>query len=731
MSGFTRRFSYLPDVATIKRIEGVIIVDQPPAGDVQQADSGLVCLVGEVEDGGFATDPTTPADLYHPAGGLQEVFNGGWAGKLGTFGFTIAGAKSQHPCARRSDGEFWNGNAYIHAKGLAFRRFMVARVDTSVGSVAFSPLAFLESSSAGPWALTTAQTLIVAVNGGADRTATFTGSAAVVTGAAATYAIVAGDTLVLAIDGAAAVTVTFQAGDTTVGNVVARINAALGQPLATNSAGQVRLTSPTGGTSSKVQIVSGSSLVALGLTAATTSGAGNVANIGAVTAAEVTTIVEALTDSPKVRTTSTGKIRVCSPLGSTGTIRVQAASTATAFGFTTASTVSASSGTTATSIPAGTPVNDGGAAATRVVTMQTLSIPASTTAAINVKVRPALDDGTYAGVAGSAIDTIETTISATSEWTVVNASALTVALTGAQKDAAYAAAIAATVAIAGVARKINYIVSARQSPATRAALRTNALNASAKSYGRKTCMSPPLGSSLTTMVTSASPGVGTYRDERVSYQPGWTKYISEIAALGSALGGAGFTDTGLVETHGDIVAASVMSILNPEENPAQATEVIPRELYVGVEAALATWGEDEYALAKANGIMAPVYDELEGPQFMSGCTSVDPASFPAQVPIARVRLADFATDSVAEFQKPYVKKLATEVRKGILFAKLNEFLQDLKDAERIADFTVSEGAKVAKNTYALQWAIEPLESMDNIINLTSIGEGAISTRRVA
>lgn len=733
MSGITRRFTYFPDAATIKRIEGIIIVDAAPAGTVQEAEAGTVCLIGETEDGGFMTDSPKPVDVYHLGGGPLNIPGGKWQEVLGTFGFTINGQKSQHPCARRSDGEFWNGNAYVQAKGLAFRKFYMGRVDTSVGSVTFSPMAFLESSSAQNWALTTGQTLVLSINGGADRTATFTGTKASHTGAAGAFGtIVAGDTLTLSIDSGAFFTVEFRTGDTTVALCIDRINAAAGSPIAILSGGQIKIESGTGGLSSKVIISASGGAVKLGLTAGTYNGAGNVQNIGSVTAAEVKTIVEALVDNPKIRITDAGKIRVCSPLGSTGTIRVQASSTATAFGFTTASTVSASSGTQATTIPAGTLCKGNAAGVlSRVVTMQTLSIPASTTAAISVKVRPAQDDGTFLGYVAATIDTIETVPSGTSEWVVNNASALTAALTTAQKDAAYEAAIRQSLALTGAAKKFNYIVSARQSAVVRAALRTNALNASSKAYGRKAVISPPIGTSLATMQTSASPGVGTYRAERVVYCPGWTKYISEIAALGAALGGAGFTDDGLVEVHGDIVAASVMSLLNPEENPAQATSFIPRDLYVGVENAIVSWGEDEYAAAKAAGIMAPCYDENEGPGFMSGVTSVDPLAYPSQAPVARVRFADFLTDSVQEFQKPYVKLPATETRKALLQGKLEEFLQGLQDVERVEKFKVSEGQKPAANTYLLNWAVEMIDSLDNIINATSIGEGAISTSRVA
>ena len=53
MAGFIRRFSSFPDRETIRAIEGVIIVDEPPAGAIEGADTGCVAFVGEYEDGGL------------------------------------------------------------------------------------------------------------------------------------------------------------------------------------------------------------------------------------------------------------------------------------------------------------------------------------------------------------------------------------------------------------------------------------------------------------------------------------------------------------------------------------------------------------------------------------------------------------------------------------------------------------------------------------------------------
>lgn len=731
MGGFNRRFSSMPDPATIAAIEGVVIVDDAPDGPVQPASSGTVVLVGEYEDGGFAVDAVAPALPYYPPGGLIDVGRDQWSQKVGTFGFTVNGVRNAYPCRRRGNGEAWNGNAYVQAKGLAFRRFLAARVDVSVGSVTLSPMAFLESATAGPWALATGQTLVASINGGANATATFTGAAAQVTGAGATLStIAAGEYVDIALDGGATVRTTFQAGDVDITTVVARINQAFGATVASNATNQVRLTSPTGGTGSKVNVVGGSTglVTKLGLTVAVTSGSGNVVNIGSVTAAEVKTVVEAGIAGSKVRITATGKVRICSGTGGTGTVSVIGTSTAVAFGFTTGTTATATSGVDATTIPAGTAVLKSGTAGSRVVTMQTLNIPPSTTVAVTVKVRPALDDGTFAQLAASQIDTIETVVSTTSEWTVSNPAILSAALTDAQIDAAYEAAIAKTRAISGVQRQVNIIVSARQSDRCRTACLENAKLASANGcFGRRAYVSPPIGTTLTTMTSSAAPGITAgLRHERCAYSPGWRKFIAEIGTVG-ATGGVGFNDTGIVEVHGDIVLASLASLLSPGENPAQTTELLP-STYVGVESAIAGWTMEDYQLAKAAGICAPRYHETEGAQFQSGVTTVDRAAYPSQVPLARVILADFLTDSIAEMESPYVKQLKTPSRVDGILGRIEEFLQGEVDGERIAAKDVKQGPAL-RRALVIDWKAEPFDSMDSIVNRTTIGEGAITTSR--
>lgn len=89
-----------------------------------------------------------------------------------------------------------------------------------------------------------------------------------------------GETLELAIDGGGSFTTTFDAADQSAAQVAARINAAaalagLATPRATvNTSGQLAITGVETGDDGSVQVVGGTALATLGLTAGTTLGAG-------------------------------------------------------------------------------------------------------------------------------------------------------------------------------------------------------------------------------------------------------------------------------------------------------------------------------------------------------------------------------------------------------------------------------------------------------------------------
>lgn len=333
MSVFIRRFTQDPGNTVLLNIESVNILDLNPPGAIAGVGSGTVLLVGEFENGLFASQP----------GGTVEVFSANdVASSYGTLGYTYNGQVGQNPCARQrfADGapaaEFWNGNAFVQLNGKQFSRLLLCRVDTSVGSVAFQRLPYLTGAQAFRYALVTGQILQVDVGAG-PLSATFTGTPATVTGSAAAFgSITAGATVTLQYDAQAAFQTTFLAGDTTIANVVARINQYAGFTFAANNGGQLQLTGLIGGLAGQVQVVSGSTgtLTNLGLTAGTTLGSGNVQNIAGVQVSEINTIVSAAIANTQVVSDPNGALRLVNTSGVVGSfIVIGAATTANALGF--------------------------------------------------------------------------------------------------------------------------------------------------------------------------------------------------------------------------------------------------------------------------------------------------------------------------------------------------------------------------------------------------------------
>ena len=133
MAGFVRRFTAEPTLEQILEIEGVVIIDLAPPPPATGAGTGAVVLFGEMEDGPFAaTDGEGPLEVFGSTDLVQ---------KFGGFGYEYDGVVSQNPSARRHLQEFWNGNGFLKLYKLRAQRLMVARVDTSVGTVSFDPLA--------------------------------------------------------------------------------------------------------------------------------------------------------------------------------------------------------------------------------------------------------------------------------------------------------------------------------------------------------------------------------------------------------------------------------------------------------------------------------------------------------------------------------------------------------------------------------------------------------------
>ncbi len=730
-SVFLRRFLTDPGETVLLEIESVNILDLDPPAAITGVGAGTVALIGEFENGPFAT----PTEVS----GANDLLN-----TFGSLGYTQAGIPANNPCARqrKSDAapiaESWNGNGFVQLSGKKFARLIIVRVDTSVGTVVFQREAFLVSSNGSSFfALAPGQILALDIGAG-PVSATFNATAGTVTGIGGVFptTFVGGETLTLGYDSATNFTTTFLAADQTAAQVAARINLYAGFTFVDTTGGQIRLTGIQKGTAGQVRVVAASAagvLTQLGLTVATTAGTGNVANIVSVTPAEVATIVAAAVAGTRVEVQGDNHLRVTKNfVADSDTITVGAATTAVNLGFVVGATNANVTGVDGV-IPAGTVLNNAGLT-NAFVTMQDINVLAATVGPYSVKVRHALDDGTGL-LAGAA--TIVKTVNPIpmGSFSVSNPAQISAALTEAAIDAQYAIAFGSTVDINTVAREINIFYSARQSNQVRKSMRDNVLTASAQGcFGRIGIVRPPLNTPKVVAKSNvAEPGVGAYRDQRVIYcYPGANTFVPIIALRGLA-GGNGFTVDGNIDVGADGFLASCCSQLPPEENPGQETTFTANVNSVETGPNCQGFTIDDYKAFKASGICALRIDTGVA-IFQSGITSVDPGTYPELVNIARRRMADFIEDTLARRGKGYGKKLSTFTRRKALAGEIRMFLRGLlspndQDLQRIDGFTVETGVKagntkesLGKGIYRIVVKVRTLASLDSIVLACTIGE---------
>lgn len=741
MANFIRRFDFDPGDEVLLEIESVNIIDREPPAAISGVGSGFAILVAEFENGPFET----PSEVSGGAD-LQSRF--------GSFGYNRNGVPGNDPSARSrfADGaivaEHWNGHGVIWLQNKKFSRLAIVRVDTSVGEVEFSRIACIRGSSDPTFDLEPAQTITLDIGSG-DVTSTFAAAAGVLTSGAGTYpsTFTGGEQMTFVIDEGTdkqvgPVTVTFLSTDQSQAQVIARLNAAAGYTaFADAGGGQTTLTGRIRGTDGVVEVTAIDAAVATatGFSATSGNGSGDVANIDQVTVAEVNTKLQADHSASTIsaKRDADGFLLICNdgtPL--TGTITVSSATPPTAAGL---GFAAGDSGTAVTGvggvIPAGTVVVNGGAV--RFVTMQDVAVTAASAGPYSVKVRHADDDTAGLTSATASLETLETPVPLTDQFAVTNPAPISAALTEAQLDVKYLDALAKTISLSAVTKDGNFVAAARQSNVVRAALRQNALDASGSGHqGRIAVIRPPLGTTTRSIARGSSqPGVGAYRNKRVVYAfPGVRTFIPQIAARGTA-GGDGFTADGFIDVGFDSFVCAVMSQLPPEENPGQLTDFALGALAIEAgNADVQSLNINDYKAFRSSGIAAPRIDD--GRMIIqSGVTSVDPSVQPNFRNIARQRMSDFITDTLARRLKSFGKKAMTRSRRAAAVGEVRAFMKGLLDDERIDSFsTTTAGAnppeKLAKGIFRIVNKVRTLASFDAIVIDSTVGEN-VSVEDVA
>ena len=302
-----------------------ILEEEPRIRTIDAVQTSIVAAVGVTERGPIAV-PTLVTSFEE----FRDVFGG----------FT-----ADSDLALAAQGFFENGGQFLYVirtvhftdpASLATKTS--AKGTLNLQTAASGPTSgVVTGTTVEPFNLEPADDLDIAVDGGAPATATFNATAGLRENTPAEpYILADGQTLTVSIDGGSVQTITFLAAEfsniaaATAEEVAAVINAKITGAKATVTSGgtKVTITSDRRGTSSGVNVTGGTANAALGFVTGNVPGTGNVADIDAVTVAEVKTIVEAAVAGVTVSNVS-GAVRITSnTTGPTSSILVQASSTA-------------------------------------------------------------------------------------------------------------------------------------------------------------------------------------------------------------------------------------------------------------------------------------------------------------------------------------------------------------------------------------------------------------------
>jgi len=728
MTAFIRRFRELPTLEQLNEIEQIAIVDGTPSTPATGLGSGALMLVGEFEDGPF----NTPTEVYGTSDEQRQ---------FGGFGYTYGDQLYRNVCARTRAGENFNGNGFLKGKFLRPPRKVIVRVDTSVGEVSLVPLA-ARFSAEGPFRLSVGDLLNVAYNGGVAANTTAIAAAPALAAGAVFVAsgFAGGEQIGITVDDNAETVVSFVAADSTPAQVAAKINSFLGYTGVVVNAGAIDISAIVEGTSSRLVLrdITAGALLAIGHAAGTTNGTGNVSNLDAVTSTELA----ALGAGGGGGAVSTFGSRVVyrTTVAPGGTVNITAGALATKLGLTTGLSAASNIGE-AIRVPAGLRVRASAISGSEWVTMQSFDVSEGTVANPNpavftVKVRHALDNGTGVASTPGQIDTLVDQPSSDTDrfWIVTNQSNTSVALTETQLDVAYETAFDSTLDITRQSRDCTVSLSARRSAAVVRKGRSNAISASDEgNRGRVFHTRAALG----VLPAAAIADVALYRSDRLNYSyPGWEVRIPEIATVGAAAGGAGFTDDGVITIGSDGPLAFINSVLPPEENPGQDTGLL-KDFVIGIESIPQEFNRELYTAFKAAGICAPRVDQRGVPVYQSEVTSDLTAGRTTQ---KRRKMADWLQDSMAILLLPFSKKLATDAREGAADAVLDDFLNTAKGVnggtrQRIRDYSVTNTSSqnpqlLARGISSRKTRVQLLASMDTLVLDTEIGEGVVIVSEV-
>lgn len=683
-AGFIRRYGYFPGVGELTAIEGVVIVDQRSPGPIRGASYGVVAVVGEATDmrycctvnsSGVVQSKIQPQEVYGGADLLDKI--GPFSSKLGEFGDEM-------------------GNLFVELRNKVFSRLVVVPVDL-VRPGATDQYAIRVWRQLATNRSATDPTPIVPVIAGRVQAGT------------------------LLVDGSA--------------NKVY-----LAQPV--DFTGKSPMSSGTNGTTTVSGEGSGGSSTLPGPLREITRAAGSWITDGAQEGDLL--VVGSLNSATG---TQNGDCALA------GTLRIVSVDSATVV---TVEKLDGSNFTSGTDWRAGSALawrlhhaSDGDSAGVSGRTNQlseaggytvlarpgTATISAGT--ALTPSPAPTAPSATYwdvfAGLAGVTHPSGALTYDAD----------LHAANTAANGDlrARYLAAIDALLNDDYPTNEISIVASARKDATIQSYLRAHCLTASSRGMSRDYCISPKLETvSKSTVLGSAAPGVGgtggAIRSERGFYSwPGVRTFIPELVGISVACPDGTTTDDGVIDVTADTWLACLLSNLQPELNPGQAADPVPRIMspIMGYQRGCPTLDMGDYILFKQYGICAPRMDRVVGPIFQSGVTTSLTAG---ETNINRRRMADFIQDSLAARYNQMAKMLGRDSVKDAILAETDAFLGDLlsdnnPEAQRIASYSIDDRSAntpslSAQGIWIVKSTVRMLPTLDTLVVMSEVSPTAIT-----
>ena len=671
--GFSRRFGYYPGADVLSQIEGIALINLPVPGSARIVGSGTVACVGEfadmgnactVDGSGVVSTNCQPVEIFSDSDMLNKV--GGWDETIGDFG---------NSC----------GNGFTHLRGKSYQRLIVAPVNLASpqGSRYFRSLPLSSSAtdtmpvvpvqgatvSAGTEFRTGASRLRVAAQ------VNFTALPVIATG-------VAGAT----VSGASAAVQVFNAttgGDWT---TIARPDGTLGTykgdilVIGNNSAG------------SAVPSEAGTYRVA----ATPTSGV-------AVTLEKL----DGSSFSFSAQTAVPWRLHASSDADSAPVIVV------------------------GNSIPGGYAASEAGGYSVpiRPLTNSTGTFTDGTFTAATVLV-PAVVPTAMTGSTWDPLSGLGARLHAATATAFTAAVQAPNAVSSASIDALYATAMASLIGGEDPLTDIDVVTAARCSATITSQGKAHEMQANATTAkGRVFVTSPPLSVQSTSVATgNGTTGVGGYRDQSLFYSwPGAKTYVKEAVGFRIKCADGTVTSDGILDMPFSSWLASLCSILNPENSPAQAADPVPRLLssVLGIQRGVPSLSMNDYIRMKATGVAGLIIDPDTGPQLQSAVTT---SLKSGETKMNRIRFQYYCDSNSAKRLKSFKELPVSDSMKDNAYTELDSFFAGLlgqsRIEQRIKSYSIDD---VGGNTPELE-ALDIFVMITNVNMLSTAGTIAVVSR---